>query len=40
VKETFGEALFAKFIQNKRIEWDSYRTQVTEYELAKYLPVL
>jgi glutamine synthetase len=40
VRETLGDALFGKFIQNKRIEWDNYRTQVTEYELAKYLPIL
>jgi glutamine synthetase len=40
VRETFGDALFAKFLENKRIEWDNYRIQVTRYELAKYLPVL
>lgn len=40
VKETLGDALFDKFIENKRIEWDNYRIQVTHYELAKYLPTL
>jgi glutamine synthetase len=40
IKETFGESLFDKFIENKRIEWDNYRIQVTHYELAKYLPIL
>jgi len=40
VRETLGDALFEKFIENKRIEWDSYRTQVTQYELDKYLPIL
>jgi glutamine synthetase len=40
VRDTFGDALFAKFLENKRIEWDNYRIQVTQYELAKYLPVL
>jgi glutamine synthetase len=40
VADTLGQALFDKFIENKRIEWDNYRIQVTQYELAKYLPVL
>lgn len=40
VRQTMGDALFEKFIQNKRIEWDNYRIQVTEYEIRKYLPVL
>ncbi len=40
VKEVFGESLFNKFIENKRIEWDLYRIEVTHYELRKYLPVL
>ncbi|MGQ9603947.1 MAG: glutamine synthetase family protein [bacterium] len=40
VRETLGDALFEKFIENKRIEWSDYRIQVTEYEIKKYLPVL
>ena len=40
VRGTFGDALFDKFIENKRIEWDNYRIQVTKYEISKYLPVL
>ncbi len=40
VKDTFGDALFRKFLENKRIEWDNYRIQVTQYELDKYLPIL
>ena len=40
VRKTLGDALFDKFIENKRIEWDNYRIQVTQYEIAKYLPVL
>ena len=40
VRETFGDALFGKFIENKRIEWDNYRTQVTHYEISRYLPIL
>jgi glutamine synthetase len=40
VRKALGEHVFSAFIQNKKIEWDQYRTQVTEYELKKYLPVL
>jgi len=40
VREALGGHLFEAFIQNKKIEWDQYRTQVTEYELKKYLPIL
>jgi len=28
------------FIKNKKIEWEQYRAQVTDYELKKYLPIL
>lgn len=40
VRKALGEHVFKAFIHNKRIEWDEYRIQVTEYELKKYLPVL
>jgi glutamine synthetase len=40
VREALGEHVFEAFIQNKKIEWNNYRAQVTEYELKKYLPVL
>jgi glutamine synthetase len=40
VRKALGEHVFSAFIQNKKIEWNNYRTQVTEYELKKYLPVL
>ena len=40
VKETLGEHVFTKFIENKRIEWDNYRTWVTDYELNEYYPIL
>jgi glutamine synthetase len=40
VRKALGEHVFEAFIQNKKIEWDEYRTQVTEYELKKYLPIL
>jgi glutamine synthetase len=40
VRKALGERVFHTFIQNKRIEWDNYRSQVTNYELKRYLPIL
>ena len=40
VRKALGDHVFQAFITNKKIEWNQYRTQVTEYELKKYLPVL
>jgi len=40
VRKALGDHLFKAFITNKKIEWDHYRTQVTEYELERYLPIL
>jgi len=40
VREALGDHIFGKFIDNKKIEWDRYRTHVSQYEVEKYLPVL
>ena len=40
VRKALGDHVFDALIQNKKIEWDQYRINVTEYELKKYLPVL
>jgi glutamine synthetase len=40
VRETLGDHIFQKFIENKKIEWDQYRTHVSQFELDKYLPIL
>jgi len=40
LRKTLGDHLFESFIKNKKIEWDQYRAQVTEYELKRYLPIL
>jgi len=40
VKEALGEPLFTYFIRNKKMEWDEYKAQVTQYEINKYLPIL
>jgi len=40
VREVLGDHVFNKFIANKTIEWDAYRTHVSQFELEKYLPNL
>ena len=40
VRETLGDHIFSKFIANKKIEWDRYRTHVSQFEIEKYLPIL
>ena len=40
VAETLGEHVFDYFLRNKRQEWEAYRSQVTPYELRRFLPVL
>ena len=40
VRETLGDHIFDKFIENKKIEWDRYRTHVSQYEIDRYLPML
>lgn len=40
MRETLGEHVFSKFLENKYIEWANYRVQVTEYEIEKYMPIL
>jgi len=36
----FGEHTHARFVESKRAEWDDYRTQLTPWEMERYLPVL
>ena len=40
VAETLGEHVFEFFLRNKRAEWQAYRSEVTPFELGRYLPVL
>jgi len=40
VRKALGDHVFEAFITNKKIEWNQYRTQVTDYELKRYLPIL
>lgn len=39
-KKTLGEHIFTKFIENKKIEWERYRTHVSQYELDSYISIL
>ncbi len=40
MREALGDHIFDKLIANKRIEWDRYRTSVTDFETQKYLSML
>ncbi len=40
MKSVLGEHLHKNFVGNKLIEWDAYRTHVSEYEIKRYLPIL
>ena len=40
VKKVLGEHIFKEFIDNKKVEWDRYRTHVSAFELENYLPKL
>jgi len=40
VREALGDHIFEKFIENKRIEWEAYRSHVSGFELKRYLPIL
>ncbi|MEF8878817.1 MAG: glutamine synthetase family protein [Candidatus Thermoplasmatota archaeon] len=40
MKETLGSHIFNNFLHVKNEEWEKYRTQVTKWEIDKYIPVL
>jgi glutamine synthetase len=40
VREALGDHIFENFIANKKLEWDRFRTHVSQYELERYLPIL
>ena len=40
VAATLGDHVFEWFIRNKRAEWADYKTQVSQFELDRYLPRL
>ena len=40
LRSALGGHIFDSFIRNKRIEWEEYRSTVTDYEISRYLPIL
>ncbi|MBM3156931.1 MAG: glutamine synthetase [Chloroflexi bacterium] len=40
LKKCLGDHVFNSLITNKKIEWDRYRSHVTDYEINRYLPIL
>jgi glutamine synthetase len=40
VRETLGDHIFEKFLENKKVEWDRFRTHVSQFEIDRYLPML
>ncbi len=40
VRRALGEHIFARFIENKTREWDTYKAQVTSFEVEKYYGIL
>ena len=40
VHRALGEKVAQSFIENKKIEWDWYHSEVSEFEKERYIPVL
>jgi glutamine synthetase len=40
VRKALGDHILNAFVENKRKEWDQFRVQITDYEIAHYLPIL
>jgi glutamine synthetase len=40
LKRCLGEHLFESLLVNKKIEWNTFRRQVTDWETKRYLPIL
>ena len=38
--EALGDHIFNSLIANKRLEWEDYRSKVTDYEVSRYLSTL
>jgi glutamine synthetase len=37
VSEALGDHILSHYIDAKRVEWDEYRTQVSDWEVDRYL---
>jgi glutamine synthetase len=40
VRKALGDHILNAFVENKKREWDQFRVQITNYEIAHYLPIL
>ncbi len=40
LKEALGEHIYHSLIEDKKIEWNKYCAEITNYELQEYLPIL
>jgi glutamine synthetase len=40
LRRTLGDHLFESLIKNKKIEWEAFRSHVTDFEIQRYLSVL
>jgi glutamine synthetase len=40
VKNALGDHVFDSFIANKKIEWERYSSEISRYEIDRYLPLL
>jgi len=40
LRDTLGEHIFHSLIENKKIEWHKYCSEISNFELEKYLPIL
>ena len=40
MREVLGEHVWSTVLENKRLEFEAFRSHVTDYELRRYLPVL
>jgi len=40
MRATLGDHIYNKVLENKKIEWDRFRTHVSNFEIDQYLPIL
>lgn len=37
IRETLGEHIYNKYIEAKKLEWDDYRTKISQWEIDRYI---
>jgi glutamine synthetase len=37
IRDALGDHIFEHYLDGKRAEWDAYRTQVSDWEVERYL---